>query len=213
VSRLFRLAVSAIAVAVMGVLAVPALAGSEVAEASTGKADRVLTATFDSLEEGLTNTSLTDGGITFFGLDQRLPDSAAGSFTIDRADGTLFGLQEFTPPNALGFGGFVPGPDAAFGRVGEFRISPKRSARQAQLELFDAGVTAGNLVTLEALRHGEIVATDSVTLLGGGIQHYTLSIVGPKFDELRIVGSGDIDNGVFFGLVDSVTVTLIRPKA
>ncbi|NJO51926.1 MAG: hypothetical protein HC840_23760 [Leptolyngbyaceae cyanobacterium RM2_2_4] len=39
-------------------------------------------ATFDSLSEGTAGTTLTDGGITFFDLDQRLAD-AIPSFSIE----------------------------------------------------------------------------------------------------------------------------------
>jgi len=173
--------------------------------------DKVNTAvaTFDSLPEGPSTTILTDGGITFFGLDNRLPGSPTPlRFTIEGVgDGSLVDQDGFTPPNVLGFGGYGPGSGLALSRVGEFRILPPQRAKSAQLELWQSGGPGGNVVTLEAIRRGSVVATDSVTLLGDVlVHHHTLSVSGRTFDELRVVGSGETDNGVFFAVIDSVRI-------
>jgi hypothetical protein len=173
----------------------------------------VAIATFDSLPEGTAGTVLTDGGITFLGLDQRIPDSPGeGVFVIEQADAShLGGPDGFTPPNVLSFGGVAPGPDVGFGRVGEFRISAPKRGKSASLELWYFGSVPGNVVTLEAIRRGVVVATDAVTLLGGNVvHHYTLAVSGKPFSELRVVGSGETDNGVFFGLFDSVRIGRVR---
>jgi hypothetical protein len=168
----------------------------------------VAVATFDSLPEGTVAPVLTDGGITFFGLDQRIPEfTGSYVFVVEQADVSQLGPVGFTPPNVLNWGGIVPGPGVAFGRVGEFRISPPNGGNWASLELWELNSPAGNVVTLEAIRRGVVVATDAVTLSGGTVvRHFTLTVSGKRFDELRVVGSGDTDMGVFFGLIDSVRI-------
>jgi hypothetical protein len=196
--RLRRAALVQVFILSLVALSVPAaLAGPPVA-----------VATFDALPEGTVAPVLTDGGITFFGLDQRIPEfTGTYVFVVDQADVSQLGPDGFTPPNVLSWGGFVPGPGASFGRVGEFRISPPNGGNWASLELWVHDELAGNVVTLEAIRRGVVVATDAVTLSGGDVvRHFTLTVSGKRFDELRVVGSGDADMGVFFGVIDSVRI-------
>jgi hypothetical protein len=191
-------------------VAASALANSAVLGPTMNKVDSVVVATFDSLPEGTSTKILTDGGITFSGLDRRLPDYVGfAPFVIEQVDdGRLLEADGFTPPNVLTFGGYAPGPGFGLGRVGEFRISTPNRGAWARLELWDAGDVPGNVVTLEAIRRGSVVATDAVSLLGGvdQVHHYTLSVSGRSFDELRVVGSGETDSGVFFGAIDSVRI-------
>jgi len=202
VRGLSRLALAILCVVAPAALVIP----------SPAHAGAALRATFDSRNEGAGGTSFTDGGIRFFGLNQRIPDSPGeGAFAVERADGTLSGFEGFTPPNTLGFGGFVPGPTVGFGRVGEFKMSSREGGTEARLQLFEAGTVPGNVVTLRAIRHGRVLAAVSVTLLGNGLfelHHYTLSLRGvhERFDELRLSGSGNTDRGVFFALIDSVSI-------
>lgn len=163
-------------------------------------------ATFDSVDEGTTDARFTDGGITFYGQDRRITGEDVGVFTVDRADNTLIGMPGFTSPNVLGFGGFSDGPGLSFGRTGEFRFSTGDKAKYAQVELYVTQLS-GTTVTLEALLHGKLVGTDSVTIVGTNVQHYTLKVTGKTFDELRLVGSGSVDLGVFFGAIDTVMIS------
>jgi hypothetical protein len=190
------------------VVSTPVTVGRAAAERLQEHSKReVFTATFDALPEGAVGATLTDGGITFYGLDHRDPDPPGNeTFFIEWAEG-LSEFPSFSPPNALSPGAMSLGPTFGAGRTGEFRMSIGRKARAAQLELFDLGVTPGNTATLEAIRHGRVVATDSVTLPGGGeLTHHTLSISGRRFDELRLVGSGEVDSGVLFALFDNVRI-------
>src|SRR5690606_14397214 len=165
-------------------------------------------ATFDSFAEGSPNTVIVDGGITFSDLDQRLPGSPPPqNFVIERAEGTLSGLPGFTPNNTLGFGGYSPGDQAAFSRMGEFKMTPSEVSNHASLYFF--GLVFGsdpNLVTLEAYRNGELVATDQ-TGFQSGLNSYQLTIDGVEFDELWLVGSGPDNEGTVFIVVDTVTIT------
>jgi uncharacterized repeat protein (TIGR01451 family) len=119
------------------------VSSNNVASEKTTVSSGTATATFDAFDEGAGGTSFSDGGITFFGLDQRIPDPPGlGRFVVDRADQTLSGFDGFTPPNVLSFGGFVRGPAAAFGRSGEFRISTRGGGKEAGLELFESALLA-----------------------------------------------------------------------
>lgn len=161
-------------------------------------------ATFDSFAEGDLGTSFTDGGITFFGFDDRA--GGTGHFTAERADGTLSGAG-FSAPNALGFGGWSPGQFAAFGQCGSFSFTTGVVQSFASVEVFEFFSYGGNTIALEAYLGGALVNSTSITLPGNlQINHFSLSVSGAAFDTLRVTGGGPTDRGVFFGLVDNVVV-------
>jgi hypothetical protein len=165
-------------------------------------------ATFDSFAEGFFNTVISENGITFRDLDQRIPGSPPPStMAIEDASATLSGAG-FSSPNALGFGGYSPGPGGAFGRFGSVRILPPSPRSRADLEVFEFGTDAQNSVSLAAYFNGQEVARQTVPMPGGfAIHHLHLHVTGPNFDEVRLSGEGPVDQGVFFGLVDNVTFT------
>ena len=166
------------------------------------------TAHFDSYPEGIIGTSFTEGGITFFNLDNTLQPIGSAFFIAEQADANLTGQTGFSTPNCLGSVGWAPGPGASFGRTKSFEMSVAAPADHATLELYEFGSYAGNTVTLEAYSGSSLVGTHVVALNGGFvITHHQLLIDGPTFDRLRLVGNGAQDGGVFFGLVDDVTVT------
>lgn len=166
------------------------------------------TAHFDSYAEGIIGTSFTEGGITFFNLDNTLQPVGTGFFIAEQADGNLTGQTGFSTPNCLGSVGWAPGSGASFGRTKSFEMSVAAPADHASLELYEFGSYAGNTVTLEAYSGTTLVGSNAVTLNGGFvILHHQLVIAGPSFDRLRLIGGGAQDSGVFFGLVDEVTIT------
>lgn len=69
-------------------------------------------ARFDAFEEGFFASELTEDGIRFHDLDQRMDGNPA--VNIEDASASLAGLSGFSSPNVLGFGGYAPGPAAAF---------------------------------------------------------------------------------------------------
>ncbi len=165
------------------------------------------TANFDSFTEGFNARSITDNGITFSNLDNRL-DPPPGSLAIERAEGTLSGQSGFTPNNCLGFGGYSPGPGAAFGRCGSFDITWDGTDRSnASLWVYEFFADNGNKVALEAYDNGVLVASDAFTTVGGGLETHELTITGVTFNSLRIYASGAANQGCMFGLVDSVTIS------
>jgi hypothetical protein len=172
-------------------LATPALAG---------------TAHFDSYTEGAIGTSFTESGITFMNLDNTLQPIGTALFICEEADGTLTGYPGFSTPNCLGSVGWSPGPGASFGRTKSYEIWPAQSENHASLELFLGGSYAGNTVTLEAYLGTQLVAGDTIIVSGGFPEHHRLEVTGVSFDHLRLIGNGAQDSGVFFGLVDDVTV-------
>ncbi len=162
-------------------------------------------ATFDSLTEGDLGPSFTDGGITFFGLNDR---AGAGPvpFNIERADGTLSG-SGFSPLNALGFSAWVPGPDAAFSQCGEFSFTTGTVQTFGSIDVFEWMSPAGNTISLQALRNGVVVNSDSAVIPGNfQINHWNLRVSGVAFDTLRVIGSGPTDRGIFIGLVDNAVI-------
>lgn len=161
-------------------------------------------ATFDAMSEGDAGTTFLNGGITFYGFDDRAGGPA--TFSIDRADGTLSGVG-FSSPNAMGFGSWVPGPSAAFAQCGEFWFTTGSVRTFASLDVFEWMSYGGNSITLQAYLGGGLVASDSVLLPGDlALNHWHLSVSAAGFDRLRLVGSGPTDRGVFFGLIDNVMV-------
>ena len=162
-------------------------------------------ATFDALSEGALDISFTTGGITFFDLDDRAGGGPV-TFAIEQADGTLSG-PGFSPPNALGFGGWAPGPYAAFGQCGSFRFTTGTVQTFASVDVFEWMSYFENTISLEAYLNGVMVNSMTIVLPGNGlINHWNLSVSGVPFDTLRVNGSGPTDRGVFFGLVDNVVV-------
>lgn len=163
-------------------------------------------ANFDSFAEGDIGPSFTDAGITFFNLDDRATPGYI-SFSIEAAAPTLSG-PGFSPPNALGFGSWVPGPGAALSQCGSFMFTTGSVQTHASIDVFEWLSPAGNIISLEAFRDGNLVASDSAVIPGNlQLNHWTLSVSGAPFDTLRLIGSGPSDRGIFIGLVDNVVVT------
>lgn len=169
-----------------------------------GAADASI-ATFDSFTEGDLGVTFVDAGITFFGLDDR---ASVGDvpFACERADGTL-SSPGFSTPNALGFGGWAPGPYAAFSQCGSFWFTNGTVQTFASVEVFEWLSPAGNTIWLEAYRNGVLVNSAGAVIPGNfEINHWTLSVSGVPFDTLRVNGTGPTDRGIFIGLVDNVTI-------
>ena len=165
------------------------------------------TALFDGLSEGAIGSTYTEDGILFSELDRYL-GGGNETFVAEDASADLGGFAGFSTPNALAFGGFSPGPNAAYSRCGTFKITPPAVRDFAQLELFLTGTGTGNTVTLEASLGSVVVATDAIVIPSGfGPHAFTLTVSG-AFDLLRLVGAGSANSGAFFALVDGVHVEL-----
>lgn len=163
-------------------------------------------ATFDNFSEGFSGTTITDEGITFFDLDERLGQSPA-KFSLEGSTAEQLGSAA---PNYLTTEGFVPGPDPSFGRFGSARITTGKVQQAASLELFSQPAPSNNILTLEARREGNLVNSDSAALndfesVGtGSLFHKTFAVSGVAFDELQLVASGPDQQGVAFIGIDNV---------
>lgn len=162
------------------------------------------TATFDSLSEGAVGSEITDGGITFYDLDNGQP-GLDPVFIIEQADGTLSG-PDFSGPNGLTATGMTPGAEVGFGAIKEMFMTAGEDADSASIQVFTTGTLLyGNTITLYALNDGAIVASDEVLVSDIIDGHVTLQIAGTVFDTLRLVSSPDSQ----VLLLDNVTINTI----
>jgi hypothetical protein len=167
------------------------------------------TANFDTQTEGFLGTSFVENGLTFHDGDPRIPGSPPPtSLNAEDASSTLAGFAGFSPPNTLAMIGFSPGPGAAFSRFGSLSITPDTPGTHASIDVFDFFSEPANSINFAAYLNGQQVDIMTVPIAGGGsINHYHLEVNG-EFDDLKIFGSGPADQGVFFGLIDNVIVTM-----
>ncbi|MCB9915245.1 MAG: hypothetical protein H6828_08860 [Planctomycetes bacterium] len=163
-------------------------------------------ADFDLVPEGGVGAVYSEDGLVFSNLDRYL-GSSSEPFTIEDATNQITGVAGFTPPNALGFGGYSPGPSAAWSRCGAFDIGVPGVFDQAVLHLQVTGSSGGNAVALQALSGGVVVASDTFALpTSFGPHAVALTISGVAFDALHVVGTGGANSGAFFAIVDAVEV-------
>ena len=211
----FRLATRAMTLTPAAALAVMLTTGTIAEGAGTlpfgsggNSGQPVVSATFDGFPEGFTSSVLIDAGIVFFGLDTRIPDDPPHPVFVIESTTSLAHLPGFTPPNVLAFGGgYVPGPGIGFGRLGEFRLTTGRLETHATLNFYGFANQSLTLLTLEAIRDGIVVSSDSTNLGGdGAIAHWSLEVSGVVFDELRVVSSGPDHQGTAFVDVDTVAI-------
>ena len=162
------------------------------------------TATFDGFSEGSIGYEFTDGGITFFDLDNGI--SAIGNaFIIEQADETLSG-PFFSPPNGLTAVGYSPGPTGGYGAVKELFMTTGADADSASIEVFAMGTSSSvNTITLEAIKDSAVVDSDSILVSDFVDGHVTLAVAGTVFDTLRLFSSPRSQTMVF----DNVTINPI----
>lgn len=167
----------------------------------------VFTATFDEFSEGFFSNDLSSGGVHFYAIDQNL--GGGDNFTIEWANSSDLGAW-FTPPNVLGFGGYVPGSGEAFGRLKSFKFALANQGFHMQSVSMDFWTfllqSFGNSVTLEGWYQGQLVNSDSYSPGTFSVVHRTLSLPTDDYDEFRILCDGPIDNGVLFADVDNVRI-------
>ncbi|MDX9910340.1 MAG: GC-type dockerin domain-anchored protein [Phycisphaerales bacterium] len=179
-------------------------------------------ANFDAETEGFQGTSFTTNGLTFFDVNNVTGINPDGSpfgpgdygdqVTVERAVFLANDFPEVTSPNVLGVGGsFIPGDNLTINLFSSLRITNGSTATGATLDLFhfENGPWGGIEIRLDALRNGQVVATDLhvISDLGGrdNVVRTPLVISGVEFDELFVHAT--FDDGtttVFSGVVDNV---------
>jgi hypothetical protein len=165
---------------------------------------QVLLANFDDLTMGFVGKSFTDGGITFSNLDTAGGPSHTFAVQVG-SDGATF-----SSPNYLVFGVYSPQPGLLLARFGSMDISFAGEATTASLDVAASTVsyTWENLLTLEGLKSGAVVASETVLVSQAEPFDGPLSVSG-DFDSLRLVASGQYDRGAVVLGVDNVSVTII----
>jgi hypothetical protein len=171
------------------------------------------TANFDSATEGTFSTTWTENGLFFHDADPRIPGSPpVTTLNIDNAEPTLTGMPGFTPSNVLNFGGYAPGPGCSFGRIGSLTITPPSPGSNASIEVFEFFSDPANTITFAAYLGGQEVARQSQAIPGNFVvNHLHFEVSAAQFDELKLFGSGPSDQGVFFGVIDTVSVSSEGP--
>lgn len=180
---------------------------------------------FDSLTEGFMGSSFTDGGITFFGLNNDSGINPDGSNFGPGDYGTNFIIENATlavndfpaylsGPNALSFGNaFVPGDNLSINIVSTFSMTTGSIANAADMDLvyYENGPWGGIHLNLYAMLAGSVVGQDTIVIsdLGGRDNPVGghLSISGVSFDTL--VFNAQFANGTstaFAGIVDNVRI-------
>lgn len=168
--------------------------------------------TFDSFTEGEFFSVVTEHGVSFANLDQRLPGRPGPApFVIESAANMLWRETGFTAPNALGFGTYAPGEPVMFGRIGSFDIIPAGPSARIQLHFFQYGPFAGRTIDLTLSRLGAVVGELSFAAgAGEGLHHHIFDFDGPTFD-LATISIGPEPTSFIFALVDTITIDDAMP--
>ena len=167
-----------------------------------------LIANFDSLSEGQAFDTLTTGGIRFH--DVITHGGGTTDFSIENAGGGLPGAA-LSPPNVLGFGGYVPGPDVAFGGIGDFWFTSDTLATTAGLDIWAfPGELGVNTLTLRGYRAGQVVRSVSFSFeFTVTPTHSRLDLPVDTYDSFELYSSGQAHLGDSPIVVDNVTVAAV----
>lgn len=177
------------------------VAGVAVATASQA----ALIANFDSFSEGDVFDTFTDGGITFSNVFRH--QTSYTNFAIENAsNGELGG--NFSSPNVLGFGGYVPGGGVAFGAFGGLTFSAG-NATSAGLDLWTFPLNmGGNTITLTGYKQGQVVNSDSylVPTFSTSILYHRFDLSNDDYDLFKLTSDGPSVQGDSFIDIDNVQV-------
>lgn len=171
-------------------------------------------ATFDTLVEGSSGASLTDGGITFSNLDRFFGTGAGESFAIDDASADLSSFAGYSSPNVLAFGGYSPGTGVAFSRFGSMDFTTGSAASSASMEIFGFGQDAGTTLTLQGLNGTTVVNSASITLpTQFTIFHSTLTLGTGNYTSFHVISNSPTNQGASFVSMDNITVNPVPEPA
>lgn len=165
-----------------------------------------LVANFDSFSEGDVFDTFSDGGITFSSVYNH--QTSYTNFAIENASEGGLG-SNFTSPNVLGFGGYVPGPGVAFGAFGGLTFSAGTGATTAGLDLWTFPLNmGGNTITLTGYKQGVVVDSVSynVPTVSFSILHHRFDLPTDDYDVFKLTSDGPSIQGDSFIDIDNVTV-------
>ena len=181
---------------------------------------------FENLSEGFAGSSFSDGGITFFDMNNDSGLNPDGSTYGPGEYGTDFIIENATlaindfpgtlsGTNVLSWGtSFIAGDNLSINILSTFSMTTGQLETDASLDLlyFENGPWGGITIEMLAMRDGLLVNSDSILIsdLGGrdNLIGDQLSVSGVAFDTLTI--NARFDDGtstVFAGLIDNVSIT------
>ncbi len=188
---------------------------------------------YDDLTEGFLGTSFTYNGIHYSNAnnvggvfpngDTFTPGDIGDQFIIERA--TLL-YNDFpgwgSAHNALTFGtAFIPGDNLSLGAFAQATLTLENVANAAEIQMvfFEDGPWGGIEFHMDALRNGQVVASDSFTVFGvdpemrDRIAFDSLSVSGAEFDTIYLSATF---NGQFSAprlMLDDVAITYVPAPA
>jgi len=201
----------------IGIAALATLSATSFAAGYTG---------FEDPREGVMGPSFTDGGITFFGLNNDSGLNPDGSTYGPGEYGTDFIVENATlaindfpgtlsGTNALSWGNsWIAGDNLSVNIVSTFSMSTNDIETDAFFDIlyFENGPWGGITIELLAFNRGDLVNSDSLTIsdLGGrdNLVGDQLGVFGVEFDTLTVNARfADGTSTVFAGLIDNVNIT------
>jgi hypothetical protein len=181
---------------------------------------------FEDPREGFVGSEFTDGGITFYNLNNDSGLNPDGSTYVPGEYGTDFIVENATlaindfpdtlsGSHALSWGtSFIAGDNLSINIVSTFAMSTGQVETDASFDLlyFENGPWGGITIELLAMMGDDVVNTDSILIsdLGGrdNLLGTQMSVSGVEFDSLVL--NARFDDGtstVFAGLIDNVSIT------
>ncbi len=178
--------------------------------AAASRAD--LVANFDGLVEGQWFDQLTTGGIRFHNVTTH--GGGYTNFTIEDASSGFLG-PGLSPPNVLGFGAYVPGPDMAFGGIAAFWFTSDTLAASAGLDVWTfQGEVGLNTLELRGYRSGQVVQSTSFSFdFSATPIHRRLDLPIDSYDHFELSSSGPAHLGDACIDVDNVTIAAVPEPA
>lgn len=171
-----------------------------------------LVANFDGLVEGQWFDTLSTGGIRFHNVTTH--GGGYTNFTIEDASSGFLG-PGLSPPNVLGFGAYVPGPQMAFGGIAAFWFTSDTLASSAGLDVWTfQGEVGLNTLVLRGYRSGQVVQSTSFSFdFGPTPVHQRLDLPTDTYDSFELSSSGPAHLGDACIDVDNVTIAAVPEPA
>ena len=181
--------------------------------------------TYDDLTEGFLGTSLDYNGISYHdvnGIGGVFPDGSTftpadvgDQLIIENATIFYVDFPDFgSSPNTLTFGtSFVPGNNLSIGALVRATLDLAEPATAASVDLafYEHGPWGGIEIHLDALSAGIVVASDSLTIAGGGDRDNpitsSLSVGAATFDSLKLYATYEGQPTAPRVMIDNLAVT------
>ena len=182
---------------------------------------------YEELSEGFKGQTFVHNGVTYRDVNNVSgfypdgvpfgPDDNGRENIVERAvpfynDFPAYG----SPVNSLTFGSaFVPGDNLTIGALASVWMDLPSLSNAASMDIgfYENGPWGNIQWRLEAVRNGNVVASDTITIANGGGRDNptfdTLSVGGASFDKLHLYGWLNNVYTVPRGMIDDLTITAV----